>query len=76
LFRSKAVWGYDAGFMALMPAALAVSPKEIAAGDVWIATGIDGQIAGSSRPRPVRCRHAGFEQAVHRAAPYPHTDYP
>ena len=46
LFRSKAVWGYDAGFMALMPAPLAVSPKEIAAGDVWIATGIDGQIAG------------------------------
>jgi hypothetical protein len=45
-FRSKAVWGYDAGFMTLMPAALEVAPKEIAAGDVWITTGTDGQIAG------------------------------
>jgi N-acetylglutamate synthase-like GNAT family acetyltransferase len=43
-FRSKAVWGYDPGFMALMPAALAVAPED--AGDVWIATGADGQIAG------------------------------
>jgi hypothetical protein len=32
-FRSKAVWGCDAGFMALMPAAFEVAPKEIAAGD-------------------------------------------
>jgi GNAT superfamily N-acetyltransferase len=45
-FPSKAVWGYDAGFMALMPAALEVASKEIAAGDVCIATGVDGQIAG------------------------------
>jgi N-acetylglutamate synthase-like GNAT family acetyltransferase len=45
-FRSKAVWGYDAEFMALMPAALRVTPEEIATGDVWIATGTDGQIAG------------------------------
>jgi GNAT superfamily N-acetyltransferase len=45
-FRSKAVWGYDAEFMALMPAALRVAREEIAAGDVWIATGTDGQIAG------------------------------
>jgi GNAT superfamily N-acetyltransferase len=44
--RSKAVWGYDAAFMALMPAALTVGPDEIAAGDVWIATGADGQPAG------------------------------
>jgi GNAT superfamily N-acetyltransferase len=40
------VWGYDPGFMALMPAALAVAPEDIAAGEVWIATGADGQIAG------------------------------
>ena len=26
-FRSKAVWGYDAEFMALMPAALEVRPR-------------------------------------------------
>jgi N-acetylglutamate synthase-like GNAT family acetyltransferase len=45
-FRSKAVWGYDREFMALMPAALEVVPEHIAAGDVWIATGADGQIAG------------------------------
>ena len=40
------MWGYDPGFMALMPAALAVAPEDIAAGDVWVATGADGQIAG------------------------------
>ena len=45
-FRSKAVWGYDAEFMAPMPAALRVAPEEIAAGDVWIATGTDGRLAG------------------------------
>ena len=45
-FRSKAVWGYDAGLMALMPAALEVAPEEIADGNVWVATGVDGQIAG------------------------------
>jgi N-acetylglutamate synthase-like GNAT family acetyltransferase len=45
-FRSKAVWGYDAGFMALMPAALKVAPEDIVAGNVWIATRADGQIAG------------------------------
>ena len=45
-FRSKAVWGYDPEFMALMPAALAVAPEGIAAGGVWIATRADGQIAG------------------------------
>ena len=45
-FRSKAVWGYDPEFMALMPAALEVVPEHIAAGDVWIATGVDGEIAG------------------------------
>ena len=29
-----------------MPAALEVVPEHIAAGDVWIATGVDGEIAG------------------------------
>jgi N-acetylglutamate synthase-like GNAT family acetyltransferase len=32
--------------MALMPDALEVVPEHIAAGDVWIATGVDGEIAG------------------------------
>ena len=34
------------GSMALMPAALQVAPEQIATGNVWIATGVDGQIAG------------------------------
>jgi hypothetical protein len=42
----KAVWGYDPEFMALMPAALGVAREDITAGDVWVATGADGQIAG------------------------------
>jgi GNAT superfamily N-acetyltransferase len=45
-FRSKAVWGYDPEFMALMLAALGVAGEDIAAGDVWVATGADRQIAG------------------------------
>jgi GNAT superfamily N-acetyltransferase len=45
-FRSKAVWGYDPEFMAPMLAALGVAGEDIAAGDVWVATGADGQIAG------------------------------
>ena len=45
-FRSKAVWGYDAEFMALMPAVLGVTGEDITAGDVWVATGADWQIAG------------------------------
>jgi hypothetical protein len=40
------VWGYDAEFMALMPAALGVAGEDITAGDVCVATGTDGQIAG------------------------------
>jgi GNAT superfamily N-acetyltransferase len=44
--RSKAVWGYNAGFMALMPTALRIAPEDIAAGNVWVATGADGQLAG------------------------------
>ena len=44
--RSKAVWGYDAAFMALAREVLQVSAKEIVAGDVWVATTVDGSIAG------------------------------
>jgi predicted N-acetyltransferase YhbS len=44
--RSKAVWGYDEAFMALARAVLQVSPEQIAAGDVWVATGADGEVAG------------------------------
>jgi hypothetical protein len=32
--------------MALMPAVLGVTGEDITAGDVWVATGTDGQIAG------------------------------
>ena len=35
--RSKAVWGYDAAFMALARPALEITGAEIAAGDVWVA---------------------------------------
>ena len=45
-FRSKTVWGYEPEFMALMLAALGVAGEDIAAGDVWVATGADRQIAG------------------------------
>src|ERR1700680_3865259 len=34
--------------MMLMPAALEVVPEHIGAGDVWIATGVDGEIAGGA----------------------------
>ena len=40
-------------FTALMLAALGVAGEDITAGDVWVATGADGQIArGSLRSRP------------------------
>ena len=45
-FRSKAAWGYDEAFMALVRVALKVSPEQISAGDVWVATGADGEVAG------------------------------
>ena len=35
--RSKAIWGYDDAFMALVVPALAVSPEAIARGEVWVA---------------------------------------
>jgi len=44
--RSKALWGYDEAFMALAREALQVGVKEIAAGNVWVATTANGSIAG------------------------------
>jgi GNAT superfamily N-acetyltransferase len=44
--RSKAVWGYDEAFMALAGIVLQVRPEQIAAGNVWVATGADGEVAG------------------------------
>jgi len=44
--RSKASWGYDEAFMALARVVLHVNPEQIAAGDVWVATGADGEVAG------------------------------
>jgi GNAT superfamily N-acetyltransferase len=44
--RSKAAWGYDAAFMALARAVLQVSPGQITAGDVWVATGVDREVTG------------------------------
>ncbi|MGC8534269.1 MAG: GNAT family N-acetyltransferase [Rhizomicrobium sp.] len=35
--RSKAHWGYDAGFMALSEASLTIQPEQIAAGHVLVA---------------------------------------
>jgi GNAT superfamily N-acetyltransferase len=45
-FQSKASWGYDEDFMALARVALAVSPEQIAAGEVWVATAADESLAG------------------------------
>jgi GNAT superfamily N-acetyltransferase len=44
--RSKAVWGYDDLFMALARGVLQVGVKQIAEGDVWVATTADGSLAG------------------------------
>jgi predicted N-acetyltransferase YhbS len=44
--RSKASWGYDEAFMALARVVLQVNPEQIARGDVWVATGADGEVAG------------------------------
>ena len=44
--RSKASWGYDEAFMALARDVLEVSPEQIAAGDVWVATAPGGSVAG------------------------------
>jgi len=62
-FRSKAVWGYDPEFMALMLAALGVAGEDIAAGDVWVATGADGQIAGVVALAPAAARRRAADDS-------------
>jgi hypothetical protein len=42
------------GFMALMPAPRGVAPEHIAAGEVWVATGANRQIAGLARTLGLR----------------------
>jgi len=44
--RSKASWGYDDTFMALVRIAFEGMQEQVAAGDVWVATGADGTVAG------------------------------
>jgi GNAT superfamily N-acetyltransferase len=44
--RSKAVWGYDEAFMALVRTALDGMQEQVAAGNVWVAAGADGGVAG------------------------------
>jgi hypothetical protein len=51
-FRSKAVWGYDPEFMALMPAALAVALKDIAPAMCGSRRGPTGKLPASLRSRP------------------------
>ena len=62
--RSKAVWGYDPEFMALMPAALGVAGEDIAAGDVWVATGADGQMIEISARRLTACSSSRARSSV------------
>ena len=50
--RSKAVWGYDDSFMALAHGVLQVGVRQIAAGDVWVATTDDGSLAGVAALAP------------------------
>src|SRR5438552_16848480 len=45
-FRSKQVWGYDDDFMAFCREPLRIKPKEIAAGNMWVAAAADQSIAG------------------------------
>jgi N-acetylglutamate synthase-like GNAT family acetyltransferase len=44
--RSKAAWGYDEAFMALVRITFEGIQEQVAAGDVWVATGADGEVAG------------------------------
>jgi GNAT superfamily N-acetyltransferase len=44
--RSKAAWGYDEAFMALVRIAFEGVQEQVMAGDVWVATGVDGEVAG------------------------------
>ena len=46
--RSKAVWGYDASFMAACRAELTMTPERIQASHVQVAE-LDGKIAGVAR---------------------------
>jgi GNAT superfamily N-acetyltransferase len=45
-FQSKASWGYDEDFMALVRTALEGMQEQVAAGNVWVAAGADGGLAG------------------------------
>jgi GNAT superfamily N-acetyltransferase len=44
--RSKAAWGYDEDFMGLVRLAFEGMQEQVATGDVWVATGADGEVAG------------------------------
>ena len=50
--RSKAHWGYDAAFMKLSAAALAVSEDDIAAGRVLVAVDDAGRVIGTACVHP------------------------
>jgi N-acetylglutamate synthase-like GNAT family acetyltransferase len=44
--RSKAAWGYDETFMALVRIAFKGMQEQAAAKNVWVATGADGEVVG------------------------------
>jgi predicted N-acetyltransferase YhbS len=44
--RSKATWGYDEPFMTLVRLAFKGMQEQAAAGNVWVATGADGEVVG------------------------------
>jgi predicted N-acetyltransferase YhbS len=44
--RSKAAWGYDETFMALVRIAFEGMQEQAAAKNVWVATGADGEVVG------------------------------
>jgi GNAT superfamily N-acetyltransferase len=50
--RSKAHWGYDAGFMRASADALTVAEDDIAAGRVLVACGAAGRTTGVARIEP------------------------
>ena len=50
--RSKAHWGYDAGFMALSQASLTIRPAQISAGRVIVAE-TDGALSGVATVEPL-----------------------
>lgn len=59
--RSKAHWGYDAGFMALSEASLTISPELIAAGRVLVAER-EGEVLGMASLEPLE---AGVFDLLH-----------